>query len=44
MDNPLDAQPRLYEVLGWRLEPRDGGKNTFATYTLSTDPGGSIPT
>jgi hypothetical protein len=27
----------------WRLEPRDGGKRTFATYYVYTDPGGSVP-
>ena len=27
----------------WKLEPRDGGKKTFATYYVHTDPGGSIP-
>ncbi len=27
----------------WKLEPRDGGQRTFATYYLHTDPGGSIP-
>jgi len=27
----------------WKLEPRDGGKRTFATYYLFADPGGSIP-
>lgn len=27
----------------WRLEPRDGGKKTFAVYYVYTDPGGSIP-
>lgn len=27
----------------WRLEPRDGGKRTHATYYLFTDPGGSLP-
>ncbi len=28
----------------WLLEPRDGGKRTFVTYWLFTDPGGAIPT
>lgn len=28
----------------WKLEPRDGGKKTFLTYYVYTDPGGSIPT
>jgi START domain len=28
----------------WLLEPREGGKKTFATYYLYTAPGGSIPT
>lgn len=28
----------------WKLEPREGGARTFATYYLFTDPGGSIPT
>jgi hypothetical protein len=27
----------------WKLEPRDGGKKTFTTYYIHTDPGGSIP-
>lgn len=27
----------------WKLEPRDDGKKTFATYYVYTDPGGSIP-
>jgi len=27
----------------WLLEPKDGGKRTFVTYYLFTDPGGSIP-
>jgi hypothetical protein len=27
----------------WMLEPREGGKKTFATYYLYTDPGGSVP-
>lgn len=27
----------------WLLEPREGGKKTFATYYLHTDPGGSLP-
>lgn len=27
----------------WKLEPRDGGKKTFATYYVHTDPGGSLP-
>jgi hypothetical protein len=27
----------------WQLEPREGGKKTFATYYVHTDPGGSIP-
>lgn len=27
----------------WLLEPRDGGKRTFTTYYLFTDPGGSVP-
>jgi len=27
----------------WLLEPRDGGKKTFATYYVYTDPGGSVP-
>lgn len=27
----------------WKLEPRDGGKRTFATYYVHTDPGGAIP-
>lgn len=27
----------------WRLEPVDGGRRTFATYYVFTDPGGSVP-
>jgi hypothetical protein len=27
----------------WILEPREGGKKTFATYYLYTDPAGSLP-
>lgn len=27
----------------WRLEPREDGKKTFATYFVFTDPGGSVP-
>jgi hypothetical protein len=27
----------------WTLEPRDGGRRTFATYALFSDPGGSLP-
>jgi hypothetical protein len=27
----------------WKLEPRDGGAKTFATYYLYTNPGGSLP-
>jgi hypothetical protein len=27
----------------WVLEPREGGKKTFATYYLYTDPGGALP-
>lgn len=27
----------------WRLEPIDGGRRTFATYYVFTDPGGSVP-
>lgn len=27
----------------WRLEPRENGKKTWATYYLHTDPGGSVP-
>lgn len=27
----------------WRLEPRDNGTKTFATYYVHTDPGGQIP-
>lgn len=27
----------------WVLEPREGGKKTFATYYLHTDPGGALP-
>ena len=27
----------------WKLEARDGGKKTFATYYVYTDPGGSVP-
>ena len=27
----------------WLLEPREGGKKTFVTYSLLTDPGGSLP-
>lgn len=27
----------------WRLEPRENGTKTFATYYVYTDPGGSIP-
>ena len=27
----------------WRLEPREGGAKTFATYYVYTDPGGSLP-
>lgn len=28
----------------WLLEPREGGKATFATYYVLTNPGGSLPT
>jgi len=35
---------RLRTVDGfWKLEPRNGGKRTFATYYLVTDPGGAMP-
>jgi hypothetical protein len=27
----------------WLLEPREGGKKTFVTYYVLTDPGGSLP-
>jgi hypothetical protein len=27
----------------WKLEARDGGKKTFTTYYVYTDPGGSVP-
>lgn len=27
----------------WHLEPTDGGKATWATYTLHVDPGGKLP-
>ncbi|MCI0672585.1 MAG: START domain-containing protein [Myxococcaceae bacterium] len=27
----------------WVLEPRDGGKRTFATYLVHMDPGGTLP-
>jgi hypothetical protein len=27
----------------WKLEPRDGGKKTFVTYYVYTDPGGEVP-
>lgn len=27
----------------WLIEPRDGGKSSFATYYVFTDPGGSLP-
>lgn len=27
----------------WKLEPRDGGKKTYATYYVYTDPGGAVP-
>ena len=27
----------------WVLEPREGGTKTFVTYSLLTDPGGSLP-
>ncbi len=27
----------------WKLEPRENGTKTFATYYLFTDPGGSLP-
>ncbi|MGQ0506988.1 MAG: START domain-containing protein [Myxococcaceae bacterium] len=27
----------------WRLEPRENGKKTFATYYVYTDPGGAVP-
>jgi len=27
----------------WKLEPRDNGTRTFATYYVFTDPGGAIP-
>ena len=27
----------------WLLEPREEGKKTFVTYSLLTDPGGSLP-
>lgn len=28
----------------WKLEPREDGKKTYATYFVHTDPGGLIPT
>jgi carbon monoxide dehydrogenase subunit G len=35
---------RLTQTTGsWRLEPTDGGKATFATYVVHTDPGGGVP-
>jgi hypothetical protein len=40
-----DGVIRLKQSDGfWMFEPREGGKKTFATYWLFTDPGGSIPT
>lgn len=42
---PADDVVRVPHNEGyWLLEPRDGGKTTFATYWLFTDPGGAIPT
>ena len=41
---PRDGVVRVKANEGyWLLEPREGGKKTFATYFLYTDPGGSIP-
>ena len=41
---PKDGVVRVKANEGyWLLEPRDGGKKTFVTYWLYTDPGGSIP-
>ena len=46
-----DAAPARDKVVrvrintgSWLMEPLDGGKRTRITYTLSTHPGGSIPT
>jgi hypothetical protein len=46
MNPPVrDGVIRLKQSDGfWMFEPREGGKKTFATYWLFTDPGGSIPT
>lgn len=42
---PQDGVVRLKVNTGsWTLEPLDGGKRTKATYSLFTDPGGSVPT
>lgn len=41
---PKDDAVRLKVNDGyWKLEPRGEGKQTFATYYVFTDPGGSIP-
>lgn len=41
---PMNGVVRLKTNDGfWLLEPKDGGKKTFLTYYLFTDPGGSIP-
>src|SRR5207253_11035421 len=42
--DPEDGVVRLKVNSGsWTLEPLDGGARSRATYTLYTDPGGSIP-
>lgn len=41
---PRDGIVRLKLNDGyWKLEPRDGGQTTFATYYVHTDPGGALP-
>jgi hypothetical protein len=41
---PKDGMVRVKLNDGyWKLEPREGGTKTFATYYVLTDPGGSIP-
>ncbi len=41
---PRDGYVRLKLNTGfWKLEPREGGKKTFATYYVHTNPGGSLP-
>ena len=43
----LEERPGVVRVKldtgSWLLEPREGGKKTFVTYYLHTDPGGSLP-